>query len=507
MTIESAAELTAESMPERAWDDPQRSRYHFVSPGGWLNDPNGVAQRDGRFHLFYQYNPDAPRHAQIHWGHASSTDLVHWEDEPIALAPSAGADEEGCWSGVLVDDGGVPTIVYSGHHVGADGTMQLPCLAVGDPADPHLRTWRKDPANPVIPTRPPGLEVTEFRDHCVWRDGEEWQQLIGSGIVGRGGAAIRYTSTDLRTWEYRGPILVGDASQREPAWTGTTWECVDLFELDGSWILVFSAWDDGVTHYPLYYVGDYHDGAFTPRSLHHLDHGLRHFYAPQSFRDGSGRRVMYGWLQEARPEEQSDAAGWSGVMSVPRELRLGADGQLVQVPVAEVASLRGDSRSLVPGVLQPGRSATLATDASGGAFAGDQLDLEATLLLPSGGVAELAVRATPDGAERTLLRLDADRRRVELDRSASSTTEGLDTVLLGGDLPIGPDGRVDLRVLIDRSAIEVFVNGRALTARVYPSRPDATGLTVTALAGSVEVERLEAWAMASIWDGPRPLRP
>lgn len=494
----------AEPMPLLAWNDPQRSRFHFVSPCGWLNDPNGLTQWQGRYHLFYQYNPDAPRHAQIQWGHASSTDLVHWDDEPVALAPSAGADQDGCWSGVLVDDGGVPTIVYSGNSDGPNGNIQLPCVAVGDAT---LSVWTKDPANPVIPTRPAALELTEFRDHCVWREGDEWQQLIGAGIRGEGGTAIRYTSTDLRSWEYRGPILIGDAAERDPIWTGTTWECVDLFELDGAWVLLFSAWDDGVTHYPLYYTGDYTDGVFTPTSLHYLDYGLRHFYAPQSFKNDEGRRILFGWLQEARPDEQSDAAGWSGVMSIPRELRLGADGQLSQAPVAAVAALRGERRAVHPVAVAPGQIVQLPTDAAGGAFAGDQLDIEVSLLLGADAVCELVLRDSPDHTERTILRLDAARGRIELDRSRSSPTEDLDTVLLGGELAVADDGRVEVRVLLDHSAIEVFANGRALTARIYPSRPDAAGLSITSLGGDVRVERFEAWSMADIWAGPRAARP
>ncbi len=75
-----------------------------------------------------------------------------------------------------------------------------------------------------------------------------------------------------------------------------------------AWVLVFPAWDEGATHYPLSYVGDYRDGVFTPASLHHVDYGLRHFYAPQGFRDSSGRRIMFGWMQEGRPQDESDRA-------------------------------------------------------------------------------------------------------------------------------------------------------------------------------------------------------
>src|SRR5215475_5990469 len=92
--------------PQPAANDPHRPRYHFLPPANWLNDPNGLIQWNGEYHMFYQYNPNGPFHGTIHWGHAVRTDLVHWRHLPVALAPEPGtADEDGCWSGVAVDDG------------------------------------------------------------------------------------------------------------------------------------------------------------------------------------------------------------------------------------------------------------------------------------------------------------------------------------------------------------------------------------------------------------------
>lgn len=306
-------------------DPPLRPRFHFVSPAGWLNDPNGVSQWNGTYHLFYQYNPEGAFHHRIQWGHATSTDLVTWTDLPVALEPSAGPDADGCWSGgVLVNDGGTPTLVYSGRFEG----NELPCVAAGSP---DLQNWTKDPGNPVIAAPPAGVEITAYRDHCVWREGTKWRQLVGgSGIRHRGGTAFLYESSDLRSWDYIGPLCIGDASQGDPAdtdWTGTMWECVDLFRAgQGSLgsaptdnspdVLVFSAWDDGVTRHPLYWTGRYAGGdAFEPEALHRLDYGGRFFYAPQSFEDESGRRVMFGWMQEGRSDAAMVEAGWSGVMS------------------------------------------------------------------------------------------------------------------------------------------------------------------------------------------------
>ena len=166
--------------------DHQRPRYHFLPPANWLNDPNGLIQWNGHYHMFYQYNPNGPFHGTIHWGHAISDDLVHWEHLPIALAPTPGGpDEDGCWSGCAVDDDGVPTLIYSG----PAGRAQRACLATS--AD-GLLTWQKYPGNPIIPAPPPGMHLVGFRDHSVWREDDGWYQLIGAGIDGqrRHGAAV-----------------------------------------------------------------------------------------------------------------------------------------------------------------------------------------------------------------------------------------------------------------------------------------------------------------------------
>jgi beta-fructofuranosidase len=496
----------------RAWSDPHRPRFHFVAPAGWLNDPNGLAHWHGRYHLFFQYNPDAVRHERICWGHASSPDLVHWTDEPLALEPGPGPDRDGCWSGVLVDDGGVPTLIYSGH---VAGVGQRACLATGDA---ELRTWRKDPSNPVIPDPPAGLEVAEFRDHCVWRAGDRWQQLVGSGIRGRGGAALLYESADLRAWTYVGPILVGETQNRnaiaEDVWTGSVWECVDLFRLGGNEhpapdVLVFSVWHEEVTEHSVYQRGDFDGRQFQPASRHHLDLGLNYFYAPQSLRDADGRRVLLGWVQEGRSAAAQVDAGWSGVMSLPRLATMAADGLVEQSPVPGLAALRREPRSYGPLTLSPGETLRLP-DAPG-----DQYDLEGSLTVPPGAGLELLIRATRDGQEQTRIVLadggggsaGQDEVRLALDRTASSAAPGLDVRELSGRVPLRPGRRLHLRVLVDHSVLEIFANGRPLTARVYPTRPDATSLAVRAEGGPVGLDQLQSWAMADIWSGPRPPRP
>jgi beta-fructofuranosidase len=510
------ATVPQDELIARAEADPLRPRFHFVSPAGWLNDPNGVSQWNGTYHLFYQYNPEGAFHHRIQWGHATSTDLVNWTDQPVALEPSAGPDADGCWSGVLVNDGGTPTLVYSGRL----GEQELPCVAVGS-AD--LLSWSKLAENPVIAAPPAGLDITAYRDHCVWREGNKWRQLVGSGIRGRGGTAFLYESEELRSWEYVGPLFIGDASQGDPAdtdWTGTMWECVDLFRAGGGSlgtvpasrdapdVLVFSAWDDGDTRHPLYWTGRYSGDSFEPAGLHRLDYGGRFFYAPQSFLDQSGRRIMFGWLQEGRSNAAMVEAGWSGVMSLPRVTTLADDGTLRFAPVPEIENLRRDNVVLPEQELVPG--APMPTGVSG-----SQLDLELDVQLEPGAVLRLGLLGSADNGvsgssrEETVVELcrtaeGGSHGVLRLDRTQSSLDPTVDVEDKSGPLPM-PDGRVHLRVLVDRSAIEIFANGKPLTARVYPT---LGGEHVSIAAeGTVRLLSFDAWTMAGIFGSARTLLP
>ncbi len=513
--MQSSSASAPRSLTELAERDGQRPRFHVVAPAGWLNDPNGLGQVDGRYHVFYQYNPHGAVHDRIHWGHASSDDLVTWTDEPVALVPSEdGPDRDGCWSGVLVDDGGTPTLIYSGHRDG----RELPCVAVGSP---DLRTWQPDAANPVISAPPEDLHVTGFRDHCVWREGGMWRQLVGSGVAGGGGAALLYESRDLRSWSYLGPLVAGAAPSVEPSdplWTGTMWECVDLFRLRGvagarADVLLFSACGDGELHHALAWTGTYAADGFVPERLHRLDLGGRDFYAPQSVRDEQGRRLVIGWLQEARPSEVSVANGWAGALSLPREVTIGPSGSLFQAPVTEVASLRGDPVGVPAQSLEPGDVVRL--------LSGDQLDLELAVRLERGARIDLVLRATPDGEEHTVLHLlrppsGHAEIHVVLDRSRSSLQPGTDTTERSGVVAVDEDGIVAVRVLVDHSVIEAFVAGVPLTARVYPTRVDALGVSLerpwtddsaAGTASRVMVDRAVAWPMRDAWRGARNLWP
>lgn len=470
-------------------DDPNRPRYHLTAPANWCNDPNGLVHWNGKYHVFYQYNPAGPFHGTIHWGHAVSDDLVHWEDRPTALSPSPdGPDRDGCWSGCTVLDDGTPTIFYTG---GWD-RRQLPCRAVA--TDATLDAWDKDPANPVIEAPPEDIDLlssdhweAEFRDHCIWRDGDTWYHLIGSGITDVGGTVLLYESPDLREWHYRGPILTGD-------WDGAghIWECPELLDLGSRHLLHVSNYDD-----VLYFLGRLDEDGFVREGdgdgeyAGLLDHG--DFYAPQSMGTDDGRVLTWGWVVEARPPPRQWDAGWSGALSLPRELSLSAAGDLEQRPARELEGLRGDHVALSD-VHLDAESKTL--DVTGTA-----VEIGATVAVEDDAAFELVVRESPDDEERIPIRYTGeevivDRERASLDPEAASDAQRM---------PAGSgteDGRasLDLRVFVDGSVIEVFANGHScLTSRVYPTREDSVGLSIAAIGGSVSIDTLDVWQLDGAW--------
>jgi beta-fructofuranosidase len=468
---------------DRLSADRLRPGYHLTPPANWLNDPNGLIHWNGRYHVFYQYNPAGPFHGTIHWGHAVSDDLVHWEDEPVALTPSPeGPDRDGCWSGCAVDDDGTPTILYTGGRE----KLQLPCMATAD--DASLRTWTKDPENPIIqevPREPQVLSTEdwdgEFRDHCVWREDETWYQLIGAGIEDGGGAALLYESDDLRNWAYRGPILTGD---RDTA--GTVWECPELLDFGEKQLLHISNYEDVV-----YFLGTYEDGEFDAQRRDKLDHG--DFYAPQSMWLDDGRVLTWGWLPEARDVSAQWDAGWSGTMSLPRELSLADDGGLCQRPAPELRELRGEN--VGHDVLRlDGERRAIDVDSR-------QFELRATVRLDDADALELSVLETPDREEYTPIRytrnskVTVDRSTASLDERATSATQRMRVTPY--------DSPLSLRVFVDGSVVEVFANERhCLTSRVYPTREDATGVSLRAEGGRATIASLDVWELAGAW--PRP---
>jgi beta-fructofuranosidase len=453
-----------------------------------MNDPNGLIQWQGRIHMFYQYNPAGALSGRMHWGHAASDDLLHWQELPVALSPlDAGPDAGGCWSGCAVDDGGTPTLVYTGVH------PQVVCLATG-PND--LAHFRQHSANPVIPGPPPELAEAargDFRDPYVWRAEGQWQMVIGTTLGPGGGAVLLYNSPDLLNWDYQGILHQGNPSGPEP-WNMNVWECPNFVALDGQHVLIVSAYNPelGIA-YPVYYAGPFDGRTFSPQVNQPLTYGST-FYAPQAMRLADGRVVMWGWLRERRADAALLAAGWAGAMSLPMTLTLLPDGRVRVAPVEEVSALRGAHR-------QSG-GLWLSADGLGAAVpqAGDCLEVEAVFEPEPGAVFGLAFRRGADGAgsDETRLVYDTRQERLEIEASPASLTAGLQPGLDWAPLTLDASGRLRLRVFLDRSMLEVFANDAiCLCARHYPAHPDSVGLAAFCRAGRARLVSLDVWDIAA----------
>ncbi|WP_217131867.1 glycoside hydrolase family 32 protein [Streptomyces sp. AC558_RSS880] len=438
--------------------DRNAPRFRVRPPAQWINDPNGPFRWGDRYHLFYQHNPGAPVHADVHWGHASSPDLARWQHHPIALAPTPGGpDEAGCWSGCVVDDDGVPTAVYTGidhHHTGL-GTI---CLArAADPTDPALTEWKPLPV-PVVPGPPADLDVVMFRDPFVFRHaGRRWA-LVGAGHADGTPSVLLYDCDDLTDWRFAGVLLDGDDPVAVDAFgdKAVGWECPQLLVTPGGdRVLVVSLWD-GDPSATGYLTGSLepssqHGLRFTPHTGGPLDHG-RDFYAPAVLQEPE-RALMWGWSWESHGPGEAERAGWAGVLTAPRVVDVHADGTLRVLPAPELNTLRAPE----PFVTVPGTGTRLP----------DAYDLTVTARTVT------TVRL----GEGLTLRIDP--------------TAGTLTVRRAGrpapvEVRVPRDAELNVRVLVDGSLYEVFADGRAtVTERVYRGPGDAPELTVTGAEAAV----------------------
>ncbi|WOS99224.1 LacI family DNA-binding transcriptional regulator [Actinotignum timonense] len=315
---------------------------------GWVNDPNGIHKVGDTWHMFYQYNPKAPWHDHIHWGHATSTDLVNWTAQPIALKPRPGQpDSAGCWSGVGTVHEGVSSLLYTAVTRG-DG----PSVTVLAEENADRSGW--EPTG-VVATMPPIENVRAMRDPFIFEVEGRTYAIHGGGFEDGTPVIFLYECSDWRNWRYLDTLLVGDdplASIYAPA---SIWECPQLIQVGEAWVLIVSQWVEAETlmdHLTgvAYLVGDLDMSAgyprFVPRAGGEFDAGPD-FYAPQCVVDGE-RVLAWGWTWEGsdRTDADIDASGYNGALTYPRQVRI-SDGRVWTEPAPEIFALREGEGTVV----------------------------------------------------------------------------------------------------------------------------------------------------------------
>lgn len=471
-----------------------RNRLHYSPSSGWMNDPNGFSRFSGSYHLFYQHNPWASKWGLMHWGHATSNDLVAWRTLPLALIPGERYDRDGCYSGTALDDGGRHVLMYTGNrsaHPGAGETaQQVQCIAIGDGA-----TYEKLNENPVIGSDlvPPGCTPQDFRDPKLWKEGGHWYCLVASRRPERGGELLLYRAEELTQWEFLGVAASSDGE------LGPVWECPDYFSIDQHEVLLWSAqgaprsdcrFQNG--HTTLYSVGTLNRSTwrYSGAPPEELDYGPD-FYAPQTLESPDGRRILIAWMQmwgrSIPPDELGH--GWAGSMTIPRELEV-RDGSLYQLPVRELEVYRRNPRHL---------QSRIEGEREYPQLRGHYLDMSVTFENVRADSFGIVVKM--GGSERTLIRYSVDEGKLFFDRSRSGSGIRAADVPGGTSLvyccAVGMEGAsLELRVVLDRSSCEVFAGGgrRSLSATLYPD-DNSDRVAFFAVGGTVEV-RCTVWDLA-----------
>ncbi len=457
-----------EQTRERNITAEERPVFHLSSRVGWMNDPNGFSWYDGCYHMFYQYHPYDSHWGPMHWGHAVSTDLLHWEYRPAVLAPDLHYDHAGCFSGSAVTlDDGTQLLMYTSvaqtmDENGKRRDVQTQSLAVGDG-----HNYQKYHGNPVLGKDdiPDNGSIYDFRDPRMWREPDgSFRMILVNNDKYEGGQVLLYSSPDGFRWKYERKLLVNHFR------FGKMWECPDLFELDGKQVFLFSAMDMIPKDFEYHngngtvcLVGsiDPVTGDFAEEHDQTIDYGID-FYAPQTVVTPDGRRVMIGWMQNWDTcNLHMESRSWFGQMSVPRELSV-RNGRLFQQPIREIESLRIGEPYRGTAEVEDGE--LFMTGLSGRII---DMEVEVEPSEPDETFHQFAVKFAQDEICYTKLGFRPKESVMKIDRKFSGSRRAI--IHQRRAKVRHENGKIKFRILLDRFSVEVFVNDgeQVLTATLY----------------------------------------
>lgn len=332
---------------------------HLRAPGNWMNDPNGFIYYKGQYHLFYQYFPYAPVWGTMHWGHAVSDDLVHWEHLEPALFPTKKYDKNGVFSGSAIEKDGRLCLYYSAvryletdaeniHKAVQDRYETSQAMIISEDGF-HFDNWKdKRQIIPVI--RDENIaDAAHTRDPKVWYGSGNYYLILGSTCREQAGRVIFYKSRDGENWEYAAGCLHEQF--------GRIVECPDLFRLGNHWVFIASPMyvgepQKGYEHHAVCTLAEF-DSATCRLELQdtfqYVDYGMD-LYAPQTNVDKEGRRVLVGWMRMPKAVEEEGKKPWIGMMCIPRVAEV-SEGHIyfkVHPEVDQYFSVKRDIQEQIP---------------------------------------------------------------------------------------------------------------------------------------------------------------
>ena len=326
-----------------------RLTHHLMPPTGWLNDPNGLCYFNGRYHVFFQYAPFNANGGLKFWGHYSSENMIDWKYEGTALYPDSVNDCHGVYSGSALADEDKMHLFFTGN-VKLEGDYDYinngrESSTLHVVSEDGIHFGKKEVA--IHCSEYPEQYTCHIRDPKVWKDGDEYHMVLGGRRKDDHGAVLFYDSQNLKSWEFDSELTTEEAF-------GYMWECPDFFELSGEKILSVSP--QGLAREENRFQNIYQSGYFIlqdgdvkAENFREWDMGFD-FYAPQTFEDPNGRRILIGWMGMPDADEEytnptADEENWQHCLTVPREVTV-KNGQLYQWPIKEFEGLRREAREL-----------------------------------------------------------------------------------------------------------------------------------------------------------------
>ena len=477
---EEQANTTEESTKQSGYDEQYRPQVHFTPAKNWMNDPNGMVFMDGIYHLFYQYNPQGNDWGNMSWGHATSSDLIHWAEQPVALTRDAlGAVFSG--SCVMDKDNtagfGANAMVALYTSAGETGNVQGKQQQSIAYSTDGGKTFTRFAGNPVIKN-----DDDNLRDPKVfWHEAShKWVMALAKGW--KMGVEF-YGSTDLKSWQHLSTFFVPLTGR-----PSLQWECPDLIQMGNKWVLLVSVNPGGplVGSGMMYFVGDFDGTTFTADEREYplwLDYGMDN-YAGVTWSNTGDRKVMIGWMNNWSYSGNVPCSPWRSAMTLPRELKLidyNGKPLLASTVVSEIEQIANDWQSLTSDLLPLGTEK--------GAY-----QLRITLNLDKNSTVTLN---NAEG-EKYVFDVNASDRTLTAHRtSATGQTSFNGTFSIPSmQAPLNTEGNaVTLDLFVDQSSVELFTqNGSmSMTNLVFP-KSIYSQLTVTGASYEAQLRQLK-----SIW--------
>ena len=426
-------------------DNSLKPTFHCSPLIGWMNDPNGFSEFDGKYHLFYQYYPYDSVWGSMHWDHQTTTDFVKWTHEKVALAPDQEYDKDGCFSGTAIVEGDTHYLVYTSVVPGAQNQ------SVAYSKDGVI--YQKNPEkNPILTGSdlPEGFSNADFRDPSIFKKDDTYYLLAGNADNQGNKQIIAFSSKSITEgWKYLG-VTYSSTN------VGGIYECPDYITIGDQEVLIASPQRISRSHEYEYQNSDsciYKVGSFNTRNgrfyyrgtgnPEEFDKGFS-FYAPQTMKTSDGRAILTAWMKSWGETNITRTDGWAGSTVLPRELTV-KDDHIYQAPVRELANYFTFTVKHEAIIVD---NETKVMEDMAGRCSSIELEIDVSEAGKAG------VEVFKKGIESTKIYYDADEGTVVFDRNRCGSL--LDGVRKAKVDPI--DNKIKLQIILDVSCCEVFIN-------------------------------------------------